>query len=272
MIFKVIGDEAEFLSTNNDLELKVLRSVCHEYLKDESVKPIILAAFQTLFDKGFAKFMHQLTAKEKKEFAEKNPFKLGGKQWNLQKFALLDDLDPDGELIEGVILTLTYGLESVSTQSEYATRQLAEAVKHTMPALAKFLLSCMYLDDMGKSKATEEWCRELAVQADEIFAMVGLEYKGWTFSFDDPPGRVAEDGHCIKVGGLVWTPKVYVDCMGNNGTSIIDANSGGPRLYTNGYTVAGITPVISLALVYLLLEESLLEKVPHPMMTFVLAL
>ena len=64
----------------------------------------------------------------------------------------------------------------------------------------------------------------------------------------------------------------YVDCMGNNGTSILDANYSGPRLYTNGSTVAGITPVISLALVYLVLEESLLEKVPHPKMTFVLAL
>ena len=63
MIFKVIGDEAEFLSTNNDLELKVMRSVCHEYLKDESVKPIILAAFQTLFDKGFAKFRNNLRRK-----------------------------------------------------------------------------------------------------------------------------------------------------------------------------------------------------------------
>ena len=59
----------------------------------------------------------------------------------------------------------------------------------------------------------------------------------------------------------------YVDCMGNNGTSILDANSSGPRIYTNGSTVAGITPVISLALVYLVLEGSLLEKVPHPKMT-----
>ena len=51
----------------------MLRSVCHKYNKDESVKPVILAAFQKLFDKGFAKFMHQLTDEEKKEFAEKDP-------------------------------------------------------------------------------------------------------------------------------------------------------------------------------------------------------
>ena len=25
---------------------------------------------------------------------------------------------------------------------------------------------------------------------------------------DDPPEKVAKDGHCIKIGGLVWTPKV----------------------------------------------------------------
>ena len=41
-----------------------------------------------------------------------NSFKLGANQWNLQRFLWLDDLDPDGELIEGVILTLIYGVKS----------------------------------------------------------------------------------------------------------------------------------------------------------------
>ena len=44
------------------------------------------------------------------------------------------------------------------------------------------------------------------------------------------------------------------------------------RLLRQFSTVACITPVISLALVDLVLAGSLLEKVPHPKMTFVLAL
>lgn len=282
----VRGDEADFLSTNKDLALKVLKSVCNRYHKDATVKPVILAAFQKLFDKGFAKFMHQLTDEEQQKFANKDPqyfipwrvvfadsvttpcrpvmdassrtrkradgsggrclndlvvkgvvnsldllrlvlrwqvghfamsgdlaqfynsFKLGSKQWNLQRFLWQDDLNPDAEVMEGVITTLIYGVKSVSAQSEDSIKQLAEAIRPTNPVLADFLLFCLYVDDMGESKATEEECRKLAALADQVFAMVGLECKGWTFSFSDPPERVAKTGHCIKIGGLIWTPKV----------------------------------------------------------------
>ena len=103
---------------------------------------------------------------------------------------------------------MIYGVKSVSAQSEDSIKQLAEAIRPTNPALADFLLFCLYVDDMGESKASEEECRELAAMADQVFASVGLENKGWTFSFSDPPERVAKSGHCIKIGGLIWTPKV----------------------------------------------------------------
>ena len=282
----VRGHEADFLSTNREIAVKVLKSVCSKYFRDNTVKTVILAAFQKLFDKGFAKFMHQLTDEEKEQFAHKDPqyfipwrvvfadsvttpcrpvldassrtrkkkdgsggrclndlvvkgstnsldllrlvlrwqvgyfamsgdlaqfynsFKLGSKQWNLQRFLWQDDLNPDAEVVEGVITTLIYGVKSVSAQSEDAIKQLAETVRPSKPRLADFLLYCLYVDDIGESKGTEEECKELATQADQVFAMVGLECKGWTFSFSDPPERVAKDGHSIKIGGLIWTPEV----------------------------------------------------------------
>ena len=57
-------DEEDFLSTNKDLAQKILLSVCNRYHNDETVKQVILAAFQKLFSKGYAKFLDQLTEDE----------------------------------------------------------------------------------------------------------------------------------------------------------------------------------------------------------------
>ena len=67
------GKEEEFLTTNKHLATKVLKGVCKKYGSDEKVKKVILAAFQKLFDKGYAKFMDELTEDEKKEFLNKDP-------------------------------------------------------------------------------------------------------------------------------------------------------------------------------------------------------
>ena len=44
--------------------------------------------------------------------------------------------------------------------------------------------------------------------ADQLLSMVGLQCKGWTFSGEDPPEKVSKDGFNIKMGGMVWTPKI----------------------------------------------------------------
>ena len=275
------GDEADFLSTNKDLAQKILLSVCNRYHNDETVKQVILAAFQKLFSKGYAKFLDQLTEDELNSFINKDPqyfipwrvvfadsvttpcrpvldassrtrkradgsggrclndlvvkgsvngldllrlvlrwqvgkfamngdlaqfynsFNLSSKQWNLQRFLWLDNLDPKGQLKEGVITTLIYGVKSVSAQAEDAIKQLSEAVRKNDPVLADFLISCLYVDDMGESKQTEIECRQLASSADNSFAAVGLKCKGWTFSNHDPPEEVSKNGHSIKIGGVI---------------------------------------------------------------------
>ena len=49
-------------------------------------------------------------------------------------------------------------MKSVSAQSEDAIKQLAETVRTSKSRLADFLLYCLYVDDMGESKGTEEEC------------------------------------------------------------------------------------------------------------------
>ena len=282
----VRGSEAEFLTSNKDLATKVLTSVCKRYGNDEIVKPMILAGFKKLFDKGYAKFLHELTDKEKAAFIEKeiqyfipwrvqfadsvttpcrpvldgssrtrkrpdgsggrclndlvvkgsvnnlnllrmilrwlvglfamsgdlaqfyNACKLMAKQWNLQRFVWHEDLNPNNPVLEGVITTLIYGVKSVSKQSEDAVEQLAETVKDDDPELAFFLRCCRYVDDMGESKSEKSLCKDLAARADQLFSMVGLECKGWTFSGEDPPEKISKNGLTIKIGGMIWDPKI----------------------------------------------------------------
>ena len=121
-----------------------------------------------------------------------NSCKLNTDQWNLQRFLWLDNLDPEGEVLEGVITTLMYGVNSVSAQSEYAMTELAAYIKEEDPELAMFLLLSRYVDDLLDSKSSSEACIRLSEAADTLFAKVGLTCKGWTHSGTAPPSKITK--------------------------------------------------------------------------------
>lgn len=136
-----------------------------------------------------------------------NACKLGSDQWNLQRFLWIEDLNPSGEVLEGVITTLIYGVKSVSAQSEYALSELAKLVEKEDPVLARLLTLSRYLDDLQESKQSEVECHSLTKDADEVFGRVGLKCKAWTVSGSPPPEVVTKDGLTIGVGGFAWFPE-----------------------------------------------------------------
>ena len=83
-----------------------------------------------------------------------------------------------------------YGVKNVSSQSGYAVEELTEFVKESDRELYTFLMFCIYVDDLANFNSTIKSCIDLAKRADELFATVGLECKGWTFTGEDPPERV----------------------------------------------------------------------------------
>jgi len=137
-----------------------------------------------------------------------NRCKLLSHQWNLQKFVWIKDLNPEGEVVEGVIRTLIYGVKSVAAQSEFALEQLARSVESSDIQLAEFLRLCRYVDDLGSSKLSLDECKDITRRADELFAKVDLSVKGWSYSGEDPPSTVSKDGMSIGVAGMRWIPKV----------------------------------------------------------------
>ena len=136
-----------------------------------------------------------------------NACKLSSEQWNLQRFLWVDDLDPNGEIIEAVITTLIYGVKSVSAQSEFALSELADYIRDENPELALFLVLSRYVDDLMDSKATKERCVKMAMAADDLFAKVGLKCKAWTISGEPPSSIVTKDGLSVGAGGFRWFPE-----------------------------------------------------------------
>ena len=140
-----------------------------------------------------------------------NACKLNCDQWNLQRFLWVDNLQPDGKIVEAVMCTLIYGVASVAAQSEFAMIELANMIKDKNPELSQFLIKSRYVDDLQESKESQLQCLHLAKQADEEFSKVGLECKAWTFSGLPPSPAVSNDGVSVSIfGGFSWYSELDV--------------------------------------------------------------
>ena len=65
-----------------------------------------------------------------------------------------------------------------------------------------------FCDDLGSSAASIEELKQLTKEADELFAQVGLQCKGWSFSGEEPLPELAEDGQLVSIGGMKWHPQL----------------------------------------------------------------
>ena len=83
-----------------------------------------------------------------------NSLKLKTEYFNLHSFLWRMNLDETDETLQAVIVTLMYGVKSVSAQSEGAMIRLAKDFQTLYPALAELLLTGRYVDDMSASMAT----------------------------------------------------------------------------------------------------------------------
>jgi len=139
-----------------------------------------------------------------------NSIKLQEEFYNLQRFLFRQNLGVNEEVLEGIIITLMYGVKSVSAQSEEAMLRLATDFEKQFPALAKLLREGRYVDDMGESKALKAEIKQLIKDAEQVFAEVGITCKAWSEDGKKPDEKAAGDLPYIGVGGLHWYPEVDV--------------------------------------------------------------
>jgi hypothetical protein len=142
-----------------------------------------------------------------------NSLKLKTEYFNLQSFLWRMNLDETDETLQAVIVTLMYGVKSVSAQSEGAMIGLAKDFQTLYPALAELLLTGRCVDDMSASMATMEELKQRVRDAEVVFEMVDISCKGWTFDGEDPPEEVSGGEPSIGVEGLTWFPMIDVVCV-----------------------------------------------------------
>ena len=95
-----------------------------------------------------------------------NSLKLKEEYFNLQRFLWRMNLDEMDETLQAVIVTLMYGVKSVSAQSEEAMIRLAKDFQTLYPALAELLLTGRYVDNMAASMATKEELKAVQEEGD----------------------------------------------------------------------------------------------------------
>ena len=139
-----------------------------------------------------------------------NCFRLREDYWNLQSFLFRENLNIDDPVLEGIIVTLMYGVKCVSAQTECAMVRIANHVKNQHPGLAEALIKSRYVDDIADSKATLIEIDDITKSGDEVFEQVGLSCKGWTTTGADPSVDVAGGENYVGVAGQNWFPKIDV--------------------------------------------------------------
>ena len=129
-------------------------------------------------------------------------------QWNLQRVLWKEEMNIDAPVLELVIISLIFGVRSVSALSETAVLRLADHVSKSIPRLAGMLRRSRFVDDLAHSEAKKALIQELIKEADKLFQSVGLTCKGWSVSGQPPHQDCTHDGIGVDVGGLHWWPEV----------------------------------------------------------------
>ena len=129
-------------------------------------------------------------------------------QFNLQRVLYCEDMDINSPVIEMVIVSLIFGVRSVSALSERAILDLAAHVTEDNPRLAEFLEQSRFVDDLADSDLAMKYIDKLKKDADELFDSVSLKCKGWTVSGDSPHPDCSHDGVSLDVGGMTWNSQL----------------------------------------------------------------
>ena len=136
---------------------------------------------------------------------------LDPEHWQYQRILLRENLDPDGNILEAVLVKLAFGVHSVSAQSEEAVRRVAKELWDTFPEVAFLLIKRRYVDDIGKSTTSKEESKKLIVKASEVLkTKLDMDVKGWAVGGEKPPPDISKDGVSVGFGGLVWYPEIDV--------------------------------------------------------------
>ena len=127
------------------------------------------------------------------------------KHWQFQRILLRENLDPEGDVIEAVLVKLAFGVQSVSAQSEETVRRVAKDLWDTLPVVANLLTKKRYVYDLAKGTNSKQDSMNLAKLTSDMLKMkLNMEIKGWCIAGNKPPPDVTKDGVSVELAGSRW--------------------------------------------------------------------
>ena len=137
--------------------------------------------------------------------------KLVPEHWCFQRILLRQDLDPEGNLLEAVLVKLAFGVQSVSSQSEETVKKVARSIWLQNPDVASFLIRQRYVDDLAKSCTSKAESIKLIEDTSSILKeKLNMDIKGWSISGEKPPSEVTKDDVSVELGGHIWYPEADI--------------------------------------------------------------
>ena len=136
-----------------------------------------------------------------------NTVKLNQSDWCYQRYIWDEALNPLNIPEEKVIKTLIYGVRSSGNQAEFGLRKVAQLSKEEYPQVNRIIEEDVYVDDCISGNDVREIAHSQADELELVLNRGGFRLKGVSFSGEDPPANLTDDGETIFVGWLKWFVK-----------------------------------------------------------------
>ena len=136
-----------------------------------------------------------------------NTIKLQEEDWCFQRYIWQKELDPREIPEEKIIKTLIYGVKSSGNQAEYGLRQVAELSRSQYPEVNRIVSEDIYVDDCITGEDEKDCALTRADELESVLNKGGFGLKGVSFSGEDPPSTLSDDGKTIFIAGMKWFPK-----------------------------------------------------------------
>ena len=133
-----------------------------------------------------------------------NSVLLDPSHWCYQRYWWQVGLDLKNPIVEKIIRTVIYGMTPSGNQAERALRLTASLLEDKFPKAAAVIKKDTYVDDLLSGDRSMNEAKDLAEDVKVVLLHGGFKLKGITYSGEDPPENLTEDGKTVKTVGWKW--------------------------------------------------------------------
>ena len=170
-----------------------------------------------------------------------NSIKLHEQNWCLQRYIWQQIIDPIKIPQEKLIKTLIYGGKSSGNQPERALGKTAKLSQVEYPKVNEIVKNDIHVDDCISGEQSEKEALKRADELEVVLNRGGFVLKRITFSNQDPPESLSDDGKSINVAGMKWFLKDDVISLDIKDINFAKKIRGGKPTTTNNIIPSKLT-------------------------------